>query len=106
MGSIAMKSDHSHQYAGVRYPGYRMSKAALNMLTAYQYYQLKADGFKVWSFCPGYVVSDIADDREQRVGNGVESSETSAVAMLEIAEGKRDADVGKFIGKYGEKFDW
>ncbi|XP_014554218.1 hypothetical protein COCVIDRAFT_105645 [Bipolaris victoriae FI3] len=106
MGSIAMKSDHSHEHAGVRFPGYRMSKAALNMLTAYQHYQLKPDGFKVWTFCPGYVVTDIADDRENRVQNGIESSETSAVALLEIVRGERDADVGGFIGRYGEKFEW
>jgi NAD(P)-dependent dehydrogenase (short-subunit alcohol dehydrogenase family) len=83
-----------------------MSKAALNMLTAYQYYQLKPDGFKVWTYCPGFVVTDLGGDREQRVENGVESSETSAKGLLEIVQGGRDAEVGGFIAKYGQKHDW
>ncbi|KAI4633163.1 hypothetical protein J4E80_000526 [Alternaria sp. BMP 0032] len=77
MGSITLISDHSSPYAQVKYPGYRMTKAALNMLTAYQYVQLKPDGFKVWTYCPGYVVTDIGDDKEQRKEQGLESSETN-----------------------------
>lgn len=76
------------------------------MLTAYQYYQLKDEGFKVWSFCPGFVVTDLGKDREERVKNGVQSSETSAQGILEILEGKRDGEVGTFVARYGERYDW
>ncbi|KAG9192474.1 hypothetical protein G6011_11208 [Alternaria panax] len=93
LGSISAISDHSGPYSGVKYPGYRMSKAALNMLTAYQYNQLKPNGFKVWAYCPGFVVTDLGGDREQRKENGIESSETSAKGLLEIVQGERDADV-------------
>jgi NAD(P)-dependent dehydrogenase (short-subunit alcohol dehydrogenase family) len=106
LGSISFQSDHSQQWSSVPVPAYRMSKAALNMLTAYQWNQLKPEGFKVWSFCPGYVVTDISGDREKRKEQGLESSETSAQGLLEIVQGKRDADVGGFIGKYGQKYDW
>ncbi|KAL1800101.1 hypothetical protein ACET3X_000443 [Alternaria dauci] len=106
LGSISSISDHSGPYSGVKCPGYRMSKAALNMLTAYQYYQLKPDGFKVWTYCPGFVVTDLGGDREQRMEHGIESSETSAKGLLEIVQGERDADVGGFITKYGQKHDW
>jgi NAD(P)-dependent dehydrogenase (short-subunit alcohol dehydrogenase family) len=106
LGSIASISNHADPYSGAVYPGYRMSKAALNMLTAYQYYQLKGDGVKVWSYCPGYVVTDLGNDREQRKEQGIESSETSAKGLLEIVQGERDADVGGFVARRGEKYEW
>ncbi|KNG45316.1 NAD(P)-binding protein [Stemphylium lycopersici] len=106
MGSISAISDHTTWISGVRYPGYRMSKSALNMLTAYQYYQLKPEGFKVWTYCPGYVVTDLGGDRDQREEQGVESSETSAKGLLEIVQGDRDKDVGGFLGRYGQTHEW
>jgi NAD(P)-dependent dehydrogenase (short-subunit alcohol dehydrogenase family) len=106
LGSIAAISDHSDAYSGVVYPGYRMSKSALNMLTAYQYCHLKGDGVKVWSYCPGYVVTDLGRDRETRKEQGIESSETSAKGLLQIVQGERDADVGGFVARYGEKYGW
>jgi NAD(P)-dependent dehydrogenase (short-subunit alcohol dehydrogenase family) len=105
LGSMSLISDHSSPYSQVKYPAYRMSKAALNMLTAYQYAQLK-DGFKVWTYCPGYVVTDLGGDREERKAQGLESSETSAQGLLQIVQGERDADVGGFVGRRGEKYGW
>lgn len=106
LGSISLISDHNSGYSGIKYSGYRMSKSALNMLTAYQYSQLKPEGFKVWTYCPGFVVTDLGDDREVRKENGVESSETSAKGLLQIVQGERDADVGGFVGRYGQKYEW
>lgn len=106
MGSIAEQCKHDDSTSGVTLPAYRMSKAAVNMLTAYQYKHLKPHGFKVWSFCPGYVVTDLGRDGEQRVQWGLETSETSAQGILEIVEGKRDAEVGTFVARRGERFDW
>lgn len=106
LGSITLISEHGTPYSAVKYPGYRMTKAALNMLTAYQYVQLKPDGFKVWTYCPGYVVTDLGGDREQRKEQGLESSETSAQGLLQIVQGERDADVGGFVGRYGQKYGW
>ncbi|KAF2845225.1 NAD(P)-binding protein [Plenodomus tracheiphilus IPT5] len=108
MGSIAMMSDHNGAFVGAKYPGYRMSKSALNMLTAYQYYHLKSEGegFKIWTYCPGYVVTDFGRDRKAREDMGLESSETSAQGILEIVEGKRDGEVGAFIARRGARYDW
>lgn len=108
LGSIARCSATTDSSSGrvVRVPGYRMTKAALNMLTAYQYQQLKDEGFKVWSFCPGFVVTDLGRDREVREKIGCESSETSAQGILEILEGQRDDEVGMFLQRYGERYDW
>ncbi|KAF1937984.1 NAD(P)-binding protein [Clathrospora elynae] len=106
LGSISAISDHSGASSRATFPAYRMSKTALNMLTAYQYCQLKGDGFKVWTYCPGFVVTDLGRDREQRKDMGVESSETSAKGLLQIVRGERDADVGGFVARYGQKYEW
>lgn len=109
LGSIARCSAEPDNPGGavVRAPGYRMTKAALNMLTAYQYQQLKDEGFKIWSFCPGFVITDIGKDRERRKNiQGCDSSETSAQGILEILEGQRDEEVGQFLQRHGKRFDW
>ncbi|KAF2624900.1 NAD(P)-binding protein [Macroventuria anomochaeta] len=110
LGSISRclaTPDKSPYGAIVRVPGYRMTKSALNMLTAYQYQQLKDEGFKVWSYCPGFVITDIGRDREARKNmNGCDSSETSAQGILEIIEGQRDEEVSQFLQKYGKRYDW
>jgi NAD(P)-dependent dehydrogenase (short-subunit alcohol dehydrogenase family) len=94
-------------YKDVRVPGYRMSKAALNMLTAYQFAQLRQFGFKIWAYCPGFVVTDLQDDREAREALPYcESSETSAQGILDIVKGERDGDVGKFVTKRGGEYPW
>lgn len=110
LGSISLcttTSDKHPNGAIVRVPGYRMTKSALNMLTAYQYQQLKDEGFRIWSFCPGFVITDLAQDREARKNiPGCESSETSAQGILEILEGHRDEEVGQFLQRYGKRFEW
>jgi NAD(P)-dependent dehydrogenase (short-subunit alcohol dehydrogenase family) len=113
LGSIAALDpslDTAHPlfpYKDVRGPAYRMSKAALNMLTAYLHAQFRGDGLKVWAYCPGYVVSDLTNDREAREQmQWCESSETSAQGILEIVQGERDGEVGTFITKRGGSYPW
>ncbi|KAJ4373401.1 hypothetical protein N0V83_003696 [Neocucurbitaria cava] len=106
LGSIAAISDHDAAFSGAPYPAYRMSKAALNMLTAYQYFHLKQFGFKIWTYCPGYVVTDLGRDREQREKLGMESSETSAVGIVEIVEEEEGWGGGWVYWKEGEQLPW
>lgn len=96
-----------HAFRDARFPAYRMSKSALNMLSAYQQHQLTEFGIKVWAYCPGWVVTDLTDDREVREGiEACESSETSAEGILDIVDGKRDGEAGKFITKRGGGYSW
>lgn len=95
-----------HYFKDVKGIGYRMSKSALNMLSAWQQYQLKDTAIKVWAYCPGYVVSDLGGTRKEREEMGLESSWTSAEGILEIVEGKRDAEKGGFVTKRGGKYPW
>lgn len=106
LGSIATRLNPEDIVAGANYPAYRMSKAALNMLTSYMQTLGEVKGVKTWSFCPGYVVSDLGGDREMKEKAGVDSSETSARGIVEIVQGKRDGEVGKFIEREGRSRDW
>lgn len=106
LGSIAAISDHSDAVSAARFPAYRMSKTALNMITAYQYYQLKPLGFKIWTYCPGYVLTDLGQERERKVAMGAENPETSARGIWEIIDGQRDSEVGTFIARYGQQYQW
>ncbi|KAH7353514.1 hypothetical protein B0T11DRAFT_320503 [Plectosphaerella cucumerina] len=110
LGSITVRNDHSSAYTQVPGEVYRASKAALNMVTGIQAYQYKTwdHPAKVWSFCPGFVVTNLTgeEDRQNRMNQGAESSETSAVGIAEIVRGDRDADANQFLAKRGEVLPW
>jgi NAD(P)-dependent dehydrogenase (short-subunit alcohol dehydrogenase family) len=109
LGSITHRLDPSNEYYGSNVAEvYRMTKAALNMLTASQAYDYKDVGGKVWSYCPGFVITNLSgeSDRQRRKDMGAESSETSAVGIREIVEGKRDGETDKFVKRYGEHWEW
>ncbi|KAF2266530.1 short chain dehydrogenase [Lojkania enalia] len=108
LGSITNRADPEHENYQVPFYPYRMSKAALNMMSTCQAFEFKEWGAKVWAYCPGYVVTDLTgkEDRENRIARGAESSETSAQGILEIIEGKRDGEVNKFVRRYGLQYPW
>ncbi|KAF2653054.1 short chain dehydrogenase [Lophiostoma macrostomum CBS 122681] len=109
LGSIAMRTDTTNAYYQVKQSdSYRVSKAALNMVGASTAAQFDAWGCKTWSFCPGFVVTDLTgvEDRQSRRDNGAESAETSAKGIKEIVEGVRDGEVLKFIARNGEQYPW
>ncbi|KAF2194681.1 NAD(P)-binding protein [Zopfia rhizophila CBS 207.26] len=108
LGSITNRTDLNCDYYNLSADVYRMSKAALNMLSACQFFHCKDWGCKIWAYCPGYVVTDLtgADERQLRIDTGADSSETSAQGILEIVEGKRDGEVNMFIGRYGQRYPW
>lgn len=106
LGSLASGANPKHYTHRNPYTAYRMSKAAMNMLSVTTSAHLKDQGVKVWSFCPGFVVTNLAGQKNHRAAMGADSSETSAQAILEIVEGKRDAEAGTFIGRYGRQIPW
>jgi len=108
LGSIGMRSDPENFMYSVDFEVYRMSKAALNMLTACHAANFKDFGTKVWSYCPGFVVTNLTgeEDRQNRVDMGAESSETSAQGILEIVRGDRDKEAGTFVTRRGQAYPW
>jgi NAD(P)-dependent dehydrogenase (short-subunit alcohol dehydrogenase family) len=108
LGSITLRMDPEHYLAKINiYEAYRMSKAALNMLTAGQTNEFADFGCKAFAYCPGYVVTDLAVKeggmpKEQKKDVGAESPETSAEGIRQIIEGERDGDIRKFVFRFGE----
>ncbi|KFY98339.1 hypothetical protein V500_01736 [Pseudogymnoascus sp. VKM F-4518 (FW-2643)] len=105
LGSITERSDPSGIYYKVPTTAYRMSKAALNMLMMCHHVELRPKGVKVWAFNPGYVVTDLSGTgeagRQERIANGAGDPRESAEGILACIDGRRDADVGKFVNKSG-----
>lgn len=105
LGSVSRKLDKNLPVATTLSLPYRMSKAALNMLIAYDHIELEPFGIKVHGVCPGYVVTNLSGTGEigiqERKDKGAGSPEDSGQTMLSIVEGKRDLDVGMLVYKDG-----
>ncbi|PNH45656.1 hypothetical protein VD0004_g2287 [Verticillium dahliae] len=110
LGSIALWMDKSIREYHVTGEVYRMSKAALNMLTASMAYQYRTweHPAKLWAFEPGYVVTNLAGegDRQNKIINGGESAETSAQGILEMVRGDRDGETDRFVAKQAKVHPW
>jgi NAD(P)-dependent dehydrogenase (short-subunit alcohol dehydrogenase family) len=97
LGSIAWRCDPNARAHMVPYPEYRVSKAALNMLTACQSYELKDEGVKVFAFNPGYTATELAGPVEQRRKEGAWEADIPAAGCLKIVAGERDHEVGQML---------
>lgn len=105
LGSVSRKLDKTLPVATKLSLPYRMSKAALNMLIAYDHIELEPFGIKVHGVCPGYVVTSLSGTGEKGVQErklkGAGSPEASGQTILSIVEGKRDLHVGTLVHKDG-----
>lgn len=108
LGSITIRSDKKNYAYDVDYKAYRISKAALDMLVAHDAWEYK-DKIKVFAYCPGYVITDLAGLREEKEKQGyAKQPDGSARGLLAIASGKRDDESGLFLHdeKSGELYPW
>lgn len=107
LGSLSRRFDPSNPGAAVPADFYRMSKAALNIMTGNQNYHYKGWA-KAWAYCPGYVITNLTGegDRQLRKDTGAETSLTSAEGILSIVNGERDEDWDKFVRRRGETIPW
>jgi len=62
LGSLSEMVDPDSAYAGVGAPAYRLSKAALNAVTALVAKEARGDNILVNSACPGWVKTDLGGD--------------------------------------------
>lgn len=97
-GSISMRLDKNGKWYKIQANGYRVSKAALNMLTACHKVDFEEWGCKVCAFNPGLCVTNLTGEagREIRVQHGARDAKDASYALVDIITGKRDADIGKF----------
>jgi hypothetical protein len=101
---------------------YRASKVAFNMLTACLYVEYglgvkQVDGaktnadaegaekklMKVFAYDPGFTVSNLSSHNNAE--NGARSAEDTVKSIMDVVDGKRDDEAGKFIHNSGE-YPW
>lgn len=106
LGSLTLRSNPGPWY-DAQYDVYSMSKSALNMWALQESKWMKKQGLKVFIVCPGLVVSNLRgkSEEQRQAGGNAGSPIVSGETILSIVEGKRDADVGKFVHKDGV-YDW
>lgn len=107
LGSLTQRLDPADVMGGIPADFYRMSKAALNMMTANENYHYRGWA-RAWAYCPGYVITNLTgeEDRQGRRDAGAETSETSAQGILDIVNGVRDGEWDKFVAKRGQSHPW
>jgi NAD(P)-dependent dehydrogenase (short-subunit alcohol dehydrogenase family) len=92
MGSIEQASGNAAPY--------RISKAALNMLTKNQSVAYASDGIIAVALHPGWVRTDMG-------GSSAPLAPTDSVAgMLKVIDNLKDKDSGRFIGYDGRPRSW
>jgi NAD(P)-dependent dehydrogenase (short-subunit alcohol dehydrogenase family) len=101
---------------------YRASKIAFNMITACLYVEHglgveqidgdKSEGsageaekktMKVFAYDPGFTISNLSSHNKAEFG--ARSAEDTVKSIMDVVDGKRDDDVGKFIHNSGE-YPW
>ncbi|KAL8847577.1 MAG: hypothetical protein Q9221_007397 [Calogaya cf. arnoldii] len=103
-GSISTRLDRSHPTAVLKANPYRISKAAMNMVAACQWYDLGEEGFKIFIYGPGYTESNLS--AANKVELGAKPTSEGVAPMVAILNGERDGDAGKYI-EYGyDSFPW
>ncbi|PLB51336.1 short chain dehydrogenase/reductase [Aspergillus steynii IBT 23096] len=111
VGSLTLAADpNSKTYRGpAKGEAYRSSKSALNMVALQEWVEVQDQGhaLKIFMMCPGFVRSNLRGRSEEaRSGWGMAGdAEVPGRTALSIAEGERDADVGRFVHKDGV-FPW
>ncbi|KAK7188878.1 hypothetical protein DPSP01_007701 [Paraphaeosphaeria sporulosa] len=103
VGSIGRKLDPANPMHKLSAVQYRASKAALNMVTACQYVEYGALGIKVALYDPGFTVSNLSENN--RAEKGARSAEKTVQSLMEVVEGKRDAEAPAFLHNTGA-YEW
>ncbi|KAF3764493.1 hypothetical protein M406DRAFT_70969 [Cryphonectria parasitica EP155] len=92
-GSITQKLLPDYEAAKLRADPYRMSKAALNMLSATHRRHWSEWGCRVLAFDPGFCVSNLtgAKGREMRKSLGARDPSQPAATLVDVVGGGKDA---------------
>ncbi|KAL8791752.1 MAG: hypothetical protein Q9195_005628 [Heterodermia aff. obscurata] len=98
-GSIGRRLDSSSPSYKMQALQYRASKAALNMITACHWVQYGPEGIKVFTFCPGFTVSNLG--QQNKAEFGAKPTDEAVRPLVDIVEGKRDDEAGKFLNATG-----
>ena len=82
---------------------YCASKAAMNLLTAAQAVMYGEQGFKVFAFSPGFVVSNLGPHNNAE--SGAQPASEAVVPIVKIVNGERDGEHAGFLTATGQ-YPW
>lgn len=100
-GSIDHRLDKtSWFYNETQASAYRISKAALNMVSADQSVRYAEAGIKVFAYCPGFTISNFSYANTAEYG--ARPTSESVAPMLKVLNGERDAENGGFLHDAGQ----
>ncbi|KAI9711869.1 MAG: hypothetical protein M1820_002014 [Bogoriella megaspora] len=102
-GSINRISDTSSPVPEIRQAQYQASKAALNMATACQWVEYRPFGIQVFAYDLGVTQPSIGP--QNGALNGAKSAVDAVMPLIDILEGRRDAEAGKLLHSMGS-FHW
>jgi NAD(P)-dependent dehydrogenase (short-subunit alcohol dehydrogenase family) len=108
-GSIGRRLTPASPMYKIQAEPYRASKVAMNMLTTCLHveyglnYGEGGKGVKVFAYDPGFTVSNLSAANKKE--HGARSAEESVKSLMDVVEGKRDEEVGRFIHNTGE-YPW
>lgn len=98
-GSITTRLDPDFKFRQLRGESYRISKAALNMLSACHRYNFSEweNKARVIAFNPGWCITNLTGEkgREMRTKMGARDAKEPARGLVEVVLGKRDDDIEK-----------
>ncbi|KAH8703338.1 putative short chain dehydrogenase/reductase [Talaromyces proteolyticus] len=103
LGSLGTAEDPGRFDYRIGAIGYRVSKLAMNMVMLEEHKEFGSQGVKVFSVCPGLVESNLRGPGEQArtAGGDAGPAEESGILLLNVLEGKKDDNAGKFLYKDG-----
>lgn len=92
---------HAPPHGGGNPGGYQVSKAALNMLALLEARDYGEQGLKVFILSPGFIRSNLRGPGEDAISGWGQAGDAAVPGgvVLDIVEGKRDADVARLIDK-------
>ena len=100
-GSIGMRLNSSSPSYNMEVMPYRSSKAALNMIGACLV--AKYPDFKIFTYCPGFCVSNLSD--MNTAANGAKPTSEGSAPIVPMVNGERDAEAGRYLHSTGE-YPW
>jgi NAD(P)-dependent dehydrogenase (short-subunit alcohol dehydrogenase family) len=97
LGSVTWRNDPNCQHYDVDVSEYRMSKAALNMMTACQLTELQDHGVNVFAFNPGWTATELSGSVDIARQYGAPEPNVPAAGCVQIVAGERDHEVGRML---------
>lgn len=91
LGSVTGRLDPQNKlYMATAFDEYRISKAAVNMMSANQAFALRNAGVKVIAFNPGFTATDLTGNAEAVRARGAKDPVVVADALVRVVLGERD----------------